>query len=124
MTTFDYSRSVATANKLLTRFGRNITHKAIGESVYDPETSSSTPAEVNTTVKACDFDFKDKSGGQIYQSDSLVQIGDRYALVAPSVTDISTADKLIIDGVTWNIINVKRLSPAGVNILFTVHIRK
>jgi hypothetical protein len=121
---FDYSRSVATANRLLTRFGRTIQVQTVAEGVYDPETSTSTPVTTNTDVKACDFDFEDKSGGQIYQSDSLVQIGDRYALVAPTVDDINTSDKLIIDGVTWNIINVKRLSPAGVNVLFTVHIRK
>jgi hypothetical protein len=122
--TYDYSRSVATANRLLTRFGRTIQVQAVTEGTYNPETSTSTPVTTNTDAKACDFDFEDKSGGQVYQSDSLVQIGDRYALVQAVVADINTSDKLIIDGATWNIINVKRLSPAGVNVLFNCHIRK
>lgn len=121
---FDYAKSAATASRLIERFGRTIQHVKVAEGTYDTETSTVTNPETLTDVKACDFDFEDKSGGQVYQSDSLVQIGDRYCLVAPGITAIDTSDKLDIDGVRWNIINVKRLSPAGVSVLWTVHIRK
>ncbi|MES2637356.1 MAG: hypothetical protein V4605_08525 [Pseudomonadota bacterium] len=121
---FDYSKSAATALRLIEHFGRTIQHISIAEGVYDTETSTVINAETSTDVKACDFDFEDKSGGQMYQSDSLVQIGDRYALLAPSITAIDTSDKLVIDGVRWNIINVKKLAPAGSVVLWNCHIRK
>jgi len=121
---FDYANSAATALRLLDRFGRTIQHIKVVEGEYDVEKATATNVETSTDVKACDFDFEDKSGGQMYQSDDLVQVGDRYALVAPSITAIDTSDKLVIDGVTWSIVNVKRLAPAGVTVLWQVHIRK
>lgn len=124
MTEFNYANSANTATRLLTRFGRDITHRAVSEGTYNTSTSTYTNTETNTTVKACDFDFKEKANGQSYFDSALVQQGDRYALVAPSIANIDTSDKLVIDGVIWNIINVKKLAPAGVLVLWTLHIRK
>jgi hypothetical protein len=122
--TFDYARSANTARRLLTKFGRTIQHVAVTEGVYDPATSTSTDTTVSTNVKGCDFDFDDKSGGQMYQDNSLMQVGDRYCLVAPDVAAINTSDTLIIDGVTWTIKGVKKLAPAGVLVMWECHIRK
>jgi hypothetical protein len=122
--TYDYTRSANTARRLLTKFGRTIQHVAVTEGTYNPETSTSTDTTVSTDVKAADFDFDDKSGGQMYQESGLVKVGDRYALVAPDVAEITTSDTLIIDGVTWTIKGVKKLAPAGVLVMWECHIRK
>jgi hypothetical protein len=121
---FDYANSANTALRLITRFGRTIQVVTVAEGVYNPETGTTTNTETSTDVMACDFDFSDKSHGQMYQSDSLVQKGDRYALIAPTVTVINTSDKLVIDSVTWSIINVKKLAPAGRLVLWNCHIRR
>lgn len=122
--TFDYAKPAATAIKLIARYGRTIQHQRITEGPYSPETGSVTNTTVSTNVKAVDFDFKLQSAGQVFTSDSLVQVGDRYALIGAEVVAIDTSDKLLIDGVTWNIINVKKLAPAGTLVLWNVHIRK
>lgn len=122
---FNYANSAATARRLLKRFGRIAQVQTVTEGTYDPATSTDTPSTItNTDVQCADFDFDDKSGGQMYQSDSLVQVGDRYVLLSADKANIDTSDKLIIDGVTWNVINVKRLAPANVTVLYTAHIRK
>ena len=120
---FNYALSAATALRLIARFGRTIQYVPIIEGEYDPTTGMMTTTETPTNVMACDFDFEDKSGGQGYQ-DGLVQAGDRYALVAPTIAQINTSDKLIIDGVKWSIISVKRLAPAGITVLWNCHIRR
>lgn len=122
--TFNYANSAATATRLLTKFGRTIQHIAVAEGAYDTDTGTVTNTETSTDVLAADFDFEDKSGGQVYQANSLVQIGDRYCLIDPSIAAINTSDKLVIDGVRWNIINVKKLAPAGVRVLWNCHIRQ
>jgi hypothetical protein len=115
---FNYIKSAGTARKLLTNFGRTIEHIQTVEGSYVPGVGV-TNTTTSTNVLAADFDMK----GNEYKID-LVQMGDRYALISPDVSNIDVTDKLIIDGVTWNIINVERLSPAGVLVLWKCHIRK
>jgi uncharacterized membrane protein YvbJ len=118
-----YNGLAATAKSLLTRFGRDITHRKIVEGDYNPDTATVSNSTVDTTVKAVDFDFRDKTHGNQYFNQNI-QASDRYALVSADVDSIDVSDQLIIGGVTWNIINVKTLAPAGTNVLFTCHIRK
>lgn len=120
---FDYSKSAATALRLLTKFGRDATVRKVTEGTYNTATGTVTNTNAETTVKCVDLDFKDKGNGSQYFTDN-VQANDRYALVSAGVDSIDVSDLLIIGGVTWNIINVKTLAPAGVNVLFTLHIRK
>jgi hypothetical protein len=117
---FDYIKSAATANKLITQFGRGITHRKIVEGTYDPATSTVTNTETDTIVQAVDFSVK----GNEYQNNTLIQVGDRYALLAPSISAVDVSDKLIIDSVAWNIVAVEKLAPAGELVLWKVFIRK
>lgn len=118
--TFNYSQSANTAIKLLTKFGRDITHVKTVDGAYDINTGSVTNTTVNTTVKAADFAYKANE----YRADGLIQADDRYALIEPTLSALDVSDKLIIDGVTWNIVNVNRISPANVTVLYKVQIRK
>lgn len=122
--TFNYSRPAATALRLIAKYGRTIQHQRITEGAYNPETGTDTGTTVSTNVKGADFDFKLQSAGQSNITDSLIQAGDRYVLIGAEVAAIDTSDKLVIDGVTWNIVSVKKLAPAGVVVLWTVHVRK
>jgi hypothetical protein len=117
---FNYVKSAATATKLLTQFGRDITHRQITEGTYNPATGTVSNTETNATVKAVDLAVK----GNEYQNNTLIQAGDRYALLAPSVQAVDVSDKLIIDGTLWNIIAVEKLAPANVLVMWKVFIRK
>ena len=121
---FDYNRPAATALRLIAKYGRTIQHQSITEGTYNPETGTDTGTTTSTNVQGADFDFKLQSAGQSNITDSLIQAGDRYVLIGAEVAAIDTSDKLVIDGVTWNIVNVKKLAPAGVVVLWTVHVRK
>lgn len=124
MPSFDYAKSATTAKRLLLRFGRIIKHIAVVEGAYDTATGSLAIVETSTDVTGCDFDFQAQRYGLMYEGGALIQKGDRYVLIGQSVVDINDSDKLIIDGIRYNIINVKRLSPAGVVILWNCHVRK
>jgi hypothetical protein len=117
--TFDYQKSANTALALIAKFGRTIQHVEVTEGAYDTTTSALTTTETTTDVIGCDFAMKDNA----YTS-GLVQTGDRYCLIGQSVSDINVSDRLIIDGITWHIINVQKLAPAAIVVLWRVHIRK
>jgi len=117
---FNYIKSALTATALITKFGRDIQVKVIVEGVYDPATGDVTNTDTLTTVQACDFAVK----GNTYADGSLVQMGDRYALVTAGLANIDVSDKLIIDTVEWSIIGVEKLAPGGVTVLHKVFIRK
>lgn len=118
---FNYDKSAQTAKTLLSRFGRIVTHRRINAGTYNPSTDTFTGAStINTSVNACDFAVN----GQDLINNSLIQEGDRYALIEPTLSDIQTNDLLIIDGVTWTILRVDTLAPAGIKVLFKVYIRK
>lgn len=118
---FNYVKSADTARKLITKFGRDITHTRIVAGTYDPSTDSFTGGSTTiTTLKAVILDIK----GQDFVNDTLIKEGDRYAIIEAGVNDIATTDQLTIGGVVWTIIRVENLAPAGVNVLFKVYIRK
>lgn len=116
---FNYQGSASTALSLINKFGRTIQHVSIVEGVYNVATSAVVNTEVTTNVFACDFALEDNKYSQ-----ATVQSGDRYALIGQFSGVIDVSDRLIIDGVRWSIVGVKKLAPAGVVVLWTVHIRK
>lgn len=132
---FNYINSAETASKLIEKFGRTITHRRITLGTYDPNTDTFIVAggggqgnmqgqqgatNVDTTIKACDFAVN----GQDFVNNTLIQEGDRYALIEPKLVNIVMTDQLIIGADTWSIIRIEDVAPAGVVVLFKVYIRK
>lgn len=116
---FDYQQSGNTAISLLNNFGRVIQVITATDGEYDTETSKKTNTSISTDVVACDFSYR----GNVYDG-NMVQIGDRYALLSNTIVNVDVSAKLIIDGVTWSIVKVEKLAPAGVVVLWKVQIRK
>ena len=117
---FNYAKSAKTAASLIAKFGRAIQVKTIAEGTYSTATGGITNTVTLTSVKACDFAMK----GNQYADGSLIQMGDRYALIDNSIATIDVSDKLIIDTIEWTIIGVEKLAPANVLVLHKVFIRK
>ena len=113
---FDYSRLAQTARKLLTQFGRDVTIARAGTPVYNASTGAVSASSVLFTVKACDFAMK----GDEFGDSSMVQAGDRYAIVDPD-TEILLND--IYNG-EYTIIRIATLAPAGVSLIQKLHLRK
>lgn len=119
--TFDYNRTAQTAKTLLTKFGRACTLRRVTVGAYNPATGSASETVNDTTVTAADFAVK----GETTVNGTLITMGDRYALISGvDIATVSISDRLIIDGVTWNIIEVLKVAPAGDTVINKVYIRK
>ena len=117
---FDYSKTAATALKLLTKFGAQttITHNSDGS--YDPSTGATTETTTIDTVKACVFPIADKM-----IDGTLIQAGDQTAYVsAVGITNPRPNDLMLWQGAYLRVINVKSLWPAGVYVLHELQVRK
>lgn len=78
-----------------------------------------TSTDVEVTVVLLEYSLREKAAG-------LVQTGDVKALVA--VGDLTTPprqeDKLLVDGVEYKVVSRRPLSPAGVDVFYTLQLRK
>lgn len=144
---FNYPKMAETATSLLTKFGRTCqiitpsigsynTNTGLVESVssatiWDGGTTTwdgglttwdGTGIGVDTTtnVKCADFAVR----GNQYIGNTQIQNDDRYCLVDASIDEITVDMRIVIDGITWNIIKAEKLAPNGTNVLFKLYIRK
>lgn len=124
--TFDYSKSAATALRLLTKFGRTVTLRKQTEGAYDPATSSATITTTDYTGHGALFDFNERQLGTTFAPGSTIQIGDKRLSLAPSGITVAPVpnDLLIFGSDTWSVINVKTLAPAGTVVMYELHLRK
>ena len=115
----NYSKSAASALKLLTKFGQNVTRRAYTIGTYDPATGLVTNTYADTTLKGVLFDF---ASGQTLERGTLIQTGDKRLYVDASAT-ISPQDHFIVDTIEYTIVSIGELKPAGTSILFDIHLR-
>jgi len=115
----NYSKSAASALKLLTKFGQNVTRRAYTIGTYDPATGLVTNTYADTTRKGVLFDF---ASGQTLERGTLIQTGDKRLYVDASAT-ISPQDHFIVDTIEYTIVSIGELKPAGTSILFDIHLR-
>lgn len=94
-----------TASKLVKRFGGDVTFRVITVGAYDPATGTAGETTSDTTVKGVIEDVS------VREINDLVQAGDRKLTVAAA--DLSAApkiaDKVLISGVTHQIIRVETI---------------
>lgn len=124
--TFDYTKSAATALRLLTKFGRTVTLRKQTAGAYDPATSSSTVTTTDYTGTGALFDFNERLLGTQFADGQTYQVGDKKLLLAPAgiTTDPAPGDLLIFGSDTWTVLNIKTLEPAGTPVLYELHLRK
>lgn len=116
----NYSNLKVTARVLLKKFGQSMTLTRDVAGAYDPTTGSVS----NTVQTFVDFGVVlPYSNGVSSIADSLIQTGDRQVFIQMS-TEPKPTDKITIAGAVHNIVNVKPLEPAGVNVLYELQIRK
>ncbi|WGM31494.1 hypothetical protein [Brevundimonas sp. NIBR11] len=121
MTAFEYSRPLATANRLIERFGQLGAIEKPGEPLgptYDP----GEPVPITTPARfvIIGFEAKEIDGTRVLAT-------DKKALVAPGVltADPTPADRLVeANGVSWSIVAVDTLRPAETTLLHTLQVRR
>lgn len=121
MSRFDYGRPLATANRLLSKFGQTGAVRRteiVGGSAFEPgeEKDVDHPATFVITVYAS----KDIDGTRILAT-------DKKALIAPGSLTIepTPADKLVdADGSVYNIVHVGTIRPAETTLLWVLQVRR
>lgn len=128
-----YDRLTATALRLLTAYGREVTLRqlSVGSADYNPATGESTPAGNDGTTDTTRFAVVlDQPGTQISQrfgnnkqANSLVQQSEKWLYMDANGVAPALQDKLIIDAIEYTIEDVQVTAPGGVVILYMLMVR-
>jgi hypothetical protein len=115
-----YTDLRATAAALLTDKGQSMTLTKRTSGTYDPATGAATVTEATYSVTGAVFDFPAAviDGTLIQQGDKKVLVSALGLSVEPDVDD-----SLTIGGTAHQIVQVKKLSPAGTTVLWTLQVR-
>lgn len=122
-----YALDRADAAAMLAEDGQTLTLVYVGTSVYDPATGTTTnTAPATQTVKGAIFPLSPfrKSTGNIVEGDQQCLLAAEnvsgVAITAPQVNGTITD----ANGKPWTIIAAEPLSPAGVDVLHDLIIRR
>lgn len=130
-----YDRMASTALRLIERFGQTITMRDTVPGEYDPVTGSQTPdVEVNQPAQAILQDYALQQAGMSYAEGTVIKQGDKKILVAAMTKDANDqpvqitppklTTKVLADGATWTIVNVKEINPAGTPLVYELQGRR
>lgn len=123
---FDYAKSAASANRLLAKFGRQLTLISTRLGTYDPETASAPVNESPQTVTGVLLEYSTKDSGIAQQAGYLIKAGDRKLLMGTAgvQTPPVANDRVTIGTDIYLVIRVRTLAPAGVDVLYECQVRK
>ena len=114
----DYSGLQATASRLIDKFGQDATLSKQGADTgqpWDPEPG----AAVTSDAILCDIGYS-----LMNRNETLVQKGDRRVLISVIGSAPELGDQMIVESVTYNIIDLMPLSPGGTVLLYEAMLRK
>lgn len=117
MTAFDYTRSRATADRLIARYGQTgqlLVYTKTG--TYDPTVTY--PATACTLV-VLEYESREVDGTRVLATDKKVLLKATGLSAAPK-----TSDRLSIGGVEHSIVRVEPLSPGGTVVIYTLQVRR
>lgn len=120
MTAFDYSRPLATANRLLARFGQDgkVRRPTKSGSAYNP--TPGAPVDHDATFAVIDYEAKDIDGTRILATDKQVLLAPGTLTITPTTSDLLVE----ADASEYKIIDVQMLKPAGTVVLYTIQARR
>ncbi|MFP5338326.1 MAG: hypothetical protein ACLGIW_07520 [Gammaproteobacteria bacterium] len=121
-----YDRMAATALRLIEQFGQEITMRDTVPGEYDPVTGGSTPeTTVDQPAQAILQDYALQQAGMSYAEGTVIRQGDKKILVAAQgLTPPQLTTTVLADGVTWTIVNIKEINPAGTPLVYEIQGRR
>ncbi|CAN7169467.1 hypothetical protein LJR202_000282 [Brevundimonas sp. LjRoot202] len=121
MSTFDYSRPLATANRLIEKFGQLGAIRREGAPTgpaYDP--TPGAPVDHPARFAVMSYGSNEIDGSRILTTDKKVLLAPGSLAVEPTTSDLLVE----ADGSTLTIIDVDPLKPAETTLLWTVQARR
>lgn len=116
---YDYSRLVATAKRLLEKFAQDMTLQAASTPGYDPSTGGTSGSQISETKPGVIFPYKN---GITAMQESLILTGDQQVFILLDNPPKPT-DKLQVGSRQYSIVNVKAIEPGGVTVLYELQVR-
>lgn len=114
-----YTNLQSTALKLLTDKGKVCTLRKQTSGAYNPATGISAITNTDYSIVGVLLNY---SRSQLNEIETMVEVNDRKAIIQGSVTpDVS--DLFIFDGMTYRIISIKTVNPAGVAVIHELQVR-
>lgn len=119
MTTFDYTRSRATADRLIARFGQagTLSRPTKSGTPYNP--TPGAPDDHPCTFVVLEYAQGEIDGSRVLETDKKVMLCKGALAIEPA-----TSDKLLVGGVSHSIMDVRPLSPGGTVVLFEIQVRR
>jgi hypothetical protein len=116
----NYNSLKGTARSLLAKFGQPMTLVKTTGSSYDATTGANTLTTSSTTDLGVILRYGDALNSA---PDSLIKQDDQQIFIQMSVAP-SVTDKITVAGVNYDIVSVKPIEPAGINVLYELQVRK
>ena len=117
---FDYSGLAETARGLLAEYGQDVTFTRQGSAVYDNETGQVTSTETKFTAKGVIFPYKN---GVSQVNGSLIEKGDQEVYWQGNTAPIP-GDTVTVANVSYKVVSVMAIEPAGINVLYQIQVRR
>jgi hypothetical protein len=115
--------NAATIVKTLKAKGQALTLTRVSPGTVDPVAGSiGTPVTQTWTVYGIETAPSVKDVMSMTQG-TLIQSGDRLAIISADQTAPLPGDSLTIGGVVWNVVAVNAVNPAGTAYIYKLHVR-
>jgi hypothetical protein len=121
MTTFDYTRAVASADRQIARYGQTGAIRRKGAAT-GPKHNPTLGASVDHPARLVllRYQTREIDGGRILASDRKALISPVGLTIAPTTSDVLVE----ADGTVWKVVDMDILRPADTTVLITLHVRK
>jgi hypothetical protein len=108
-----------TATKLMIKFGGDVTLRTVTTGIYNPTTGTASEVTSDTSIKGV---LEDVNAREV---NDLIQAGDRRLTIAAA--DVSaaptTADRIIISGVTYQVVRIATIEQDNQPITYELILR-
>jgi hypothetical protein len=114
----DYSGLKATASRLIDKFGQDATLSKQGADTgqpWDPEPGAAT----TSAIILCDIGYS-----LVNRNETLVQQGDRRVLISAAGSEPVVGDEVIVESVTYTLVESMPLTPGGTVLMYEAILRK
>ncbi len=119
MPAFDYDRARATAERMISRFGQAGAIRRAGAPTGDAwNPTPGTPIDHACNLVVLDYSAREIDGTLIRSTDRKIYVAALGLAIEPT-----EADRVVIDGVALEIVNVMTLAPAGTAVYFELQAR-
>ena len=108
-----------TATKLMSKFGGDVTLRTVTPGIYNPTTGTASEVTSDTSIKGVLQDVSTREVGD------LIQAGDRRLTIAAADVNAAptTADRIIISGVTYQVVRIATIEQDNQPITYELILR-